>query len=192
MSNYDKILDEMREHGYDLAKAVAAFVGRYEKTRNPHFLDIAAHLCDEAKKPMGATLQAFMAEESRKRLFESGSGGTAKSAIRELKIEPVFVLMANLIFRNVPLHLAASKAARWHNEKFFSESPYKASTLEKEYVKNFRSKTYADGYGDATTRENEFFSSWSKYPQTEEQEAIWKKLITDLPECSPDELGERR
>jgi len=69
---------------------------------------------------------------------DSNPNSKSKSIRNRISKSNCFMLMCNLIFHGQNLETAAAKAAGWHNRTYPELNPRKATSLHKNYEKEFR------------------------------------------------------
>jgi hypothetical protein len=127
----------------ELGLSVLRYVRRWEKSHNPHWIDLAVMVVTQAGQQLPPCLQLMVADVATRRLLglEQAAGGP--SVIKEEIIQMAFACMAYLIAQgnvegSMTVKVAASHAA---NAVAAIYGPlYKASHLEKEYGKGRASK----------------------------------------------------
>ena len=163
---------------------IMGFYKQWTETRNPHYLDwiqLILIQCNATPSPM---LCNIFAEGAALRL--SGSvAGTPEKIIKDSAKAYAFRVMMNLIYAGSTLESASIKAAFQVQAIFKTVKPYKASGLEKAYVKEIR----------ATGLETEHFEAWDQSTALREDEgsiAFWNDAKESWPECDDDLTGFRR
>ncbi|QSR35218.1 hypothetical protein CFI10_09450 [Marinobacterium iners] len=169
---------------FEVAQIVVDYACKWRKTRNPHYVDYAVAVCFESGIQISPTLQQVISEVALARV-NGALSGTPEKIMRESAKLYAFRVMANLIFAGCTLKAASKKAAFQVAGIYKMLKPFKASTLEKEYVDDMRKPGL----------ESEYFSRWEKH--TEEREAegsaqFWRDAAAKWPEVGSDLTGERR
>ncbi len=169
---------------------VLGMLSEWKRTKNPHFVDAIQLYCDANDLTIGPILNGVFVEVAKKR-FNSSLSGTPENVAVESAENHVYKFMLNMVYHGLPLKVAASKAAKWHSLAFKNLKPFKASTLEKYYVKKFR-RCCDNGFS-----EREFFDTWNKEKELdflawEANRKAWLKIIDVVPLCDDVQLGSRR
>ncbi|MAC34876.1 MAG: hypothetical protein CME38_14925 [Haliea sp.] len=177
----ERVLSEMRSRApFELALFVSNAVHSWRATRNPYHMDLALMACKQHEAmPSPAVIEA--ATEAAQLRFNGEASGTAEKIITERAKSEALLLMASLIYRQLPQHVAASKAATQHSASHPKLKPLKASTLE---------RYYSDRYVK-TGREAELFASWDRV-LGEQEAAGWQELARTLPMADDELTGSRR
>lgn len=201
--------------GWDEGDIVANLIYRWLTERNPYDIDLAVMYCHQHGLMPPPVLWHYVGEVATKRFNGEAPAGTPEKITREQIKTNALLLIANLIFYGDTLEAAASKAAAHYAEQCPSIKPYKASTLQREYVKHWRKrykpslfhpdelKKAADALGmevdlsdmpaPPATMEEEHFQNWREQGFIpDEWREQWRQLREQLPEADPDLTGERR
>lgn len=163
------------KYGPIQSRAIAGLIKRWVETGDTSFVDDAIRYCELENLPVSDNLRKHLAQAATKRLK------SPSRAVREGIKEAAFKVMANLIFNNASLKEAAGKAAMWiaaQNAGYV----LKASTLEKDYTKDFRGNP---------SIEEELFEEWRRNSGAKYSNE-WDKLRATIPEPTDEERGERR
>lgn len=168
--------------GLDIGRVMGELACSYVKTKNVYFMDQALLICADRKVQPSHTLLSYIVDAASRRM--SGNplhGATPAKVTLPLEKNHVLMLMANLIFHGATLREAASKAARYHNDRYQTSKTRKASSLESDYTTDFRNSGL----------EKNLFENW-KRNKTAEINAQWDALRKTLKEGRTAEIGERR
>lgn len=168
--------------GWDAGMAVGNLAYRWMTERNPHYLDLAMTFCHQHSIPPTPTLWRLLGELAEMRINGAEPLGNPEPIIKDYFKGDILTLMLNLIYHGATLEEAASKAAAQYVKRHPGVKPYKASTLQRDYVKKFRK----------TGMEAEYFDSWNKGDMPNDWREQWRKIRDLLPEADPDLKGERR
>lgn len=168
-----------------LAMFCADHVYEWHQDKNPHHIDMVMMVCDEHGIEPTPTIIKLAAKIARSRMTGDLSG-TPEKLLEENIQGQVFRLMLNLIYAGETLANAAIKAAQWRREHYPNNKKYKASSLDKEYTKRFRSVG-----PDGMTAEEFHFKVWDRY-STELTKSHWATIKNALPFADDDLLGMRR
>ena len=155
--------------------ALKNFVRRWIETHDTSFMDLALQYCHEQALPILPALLKHLVDASKTRTDKR-----TPRAIREGVKGKAFEIIANLVILGGTLTRASGIAAIWTQE---TPHPHRASTLESQYVKVWRSGNPSS----ETILRNE----WKKFPEPE-FEAEWKRLLKVTREPTQDEKGDRR
>lgn len=161
---------------------VANMAAKWVKHRNPYYLDLALTYCHQHDIPATPTLWRLLGKLAQSRINGEELPGTPDKILRENAKEQTLVEMVNMIYHGSTLVAAASKAAYRYAEIYPEMVPYKASTLQVEYVKRYRK----------TGVEAKMVKGWDALGVPEEKRQRWREIVRDLPEAGPHLKGERR
>ena len=150
-------------------------VMRWLESRDTTFMDLALQYCHEKNLPILPALLQHIVDASKTRTEKR-----TPRAIREGVKSKAFEIIANLVILGATLERAAEIAAMWTQD---SPHPQKASTLEKQYVSEWRS--------DNPSRETILRNEWAQFPEPEFQ-AHWQKALIDAEIPTQDVKGNRR
>src|SRR5690554_2809119 len=124
--------------GWEAAMSLANLAHSWMTKRNPHYLDLALAYCHQNEIPPTPTLWRLLGELAEMRMNGDEPPGEAKPILERQAKASTLMLMANLIYHGDTLEAAASKAASQHAKRHPGLKAYKASTLEKYYVDEWR------------------------------------------------------
>lgn len=118
----------------DLGRALLRHVTQWEKTKNPHWIDLAVVIVTEAGQMISPCLQEMASHIAMRRIngMEDVAGGA--TVMKEEIKGQAFACIAFLIGHGVTLTKASGLAAN-ATAAIFGSHLYKASTLESEYGK---------------------------------------------------------
>lgn len=172
----------------ELALAVSELAYKWLTTGNPYYIDQAQLICYQNNVTPSPSLTELIQDVLMKRFsYNSSLAGTSEKILNEQSKTQALYLMLNLHYAGDPLHICASKAAKWHSEQFPEHKQLKASTLETYYVKTFRT---------ASDIETEYFKAWLEFensdPEFKKMREHWNSIKTDLPESDDNLKGYRR
>jgi hypothetical protein len=156
----------------DQAMALSYFVTRWRETRKFRFMLDAIEYCELNNLQILPVLRKHMADAAR----AERKDGPTKAMSESLK-EEAFRVMANLIIHGASLAEAAGKVAA------AAEGRWKASTLETDYPKVWRSGT--------PSTEDSLREYYQDDPNPEFSK-MWQQIRIELREPTDDERGERR
>lgn len=169
--------------GLDIGRVMGELAYSYVKTKNVYFMDQAQLICADSKVQPSPALFSYIVDAASRRMSGNLLHGTtpAKVTLPQEKFY-VLTLMANLIFHDATLREAASKAARFHNDRYQKTSKNRtASSLERDYTTDFRNSGF----------ENDLFENWRRNKDAEIT-AQWNEIREALPEGRTAEIGSRR
>jgi len=162
------------------AALLAALVRLYLRggRPEPYYLDLAASYCYLNEIPATPTLWRLLCVAAVRREKGVESPGNRVTIQKEIAKRGILTLMLHLIYGGQTLERAASQAAHAFPYVFPDVKRYKASSLQREYVKHARK----------TNIENQFFKVWDSIGYN--SYGIGEELIRLLPEA--DDPGTRR
>lgn len=151
------------------------------RTKNPYHVDAALICCRNAGVDPPPTLVDLVADVALIRMQGLEQAGTAKSIRDSSILSYALRLICGLHLSGASVALAASKAARHISDQGYGKT-YKASTLEREYSRAFRSGTPSleDELRDARSR------------ASEDQKLQWQRFLAELPEADDELKGNAR
>lgn len=162
------------------ASLLAALVRLYlgGKRLEPYYLYMAASYCYAKDIPATPTLWRLICEAAMRHERGHDSPDLRVTINKEIAKRGILNLMLHLIYGGQTLERAASQAARAFPYVFPDVKPYKASSLQREYVKNVRK----------TSIEDQFFKVWDSIDFN--SHGIGAELVRLLPEA--EDPGHRR
>lgn len=180
---WDIVSLELEFSGKPLAEltSIALFARQWVETSNPHYIDAAFLACRNAGISPTPTLLQLMEEVATIRFCQLERGGTGKRIRDESIHAEALRIVCFLHLAGLSVEMAASKAARYVADQRLGKV-YKASTLERDYSKEFRrgSPSLEEAMRSALER------------ATEETRRTWAHLAADLPEADDELKGNRR
>lgn len=180
----DSLVRKEVEHvsGPVAGRTVAALVRRWLKERNPHYLDWALTYCFQRGVPSTDTLWRLACTQAVRRHGGEEALGSRVKILKDYAKESVLRLMVSLIYVGKTLEQSSRLAANAYRELYSDFKPYKASSLQQEYLKQFRQ----------TGRESQFFSVWDNLGPHKSGQEVWLQVAELIPEVEDDLKGERR
>ena len=186
-SENKKILDVLRlelefsdKSNADLEN-VAWHAFQWLETRNPHYADAAFLCCCNVGITPPPTLINLMQEVALVRSLGLELAGSAKQVRDQAILSEALRNTCGLHLTGASIDLATSKAARFISDQEYGKT-YKASTLEKNYAKTYRT-------GDPSL-EQQLREAYARASKEKREE--WERLLAELPEASDDLKGSAR
>lgn len=182
-------LSALQESGMELPEEIVRHLPRiismWVETDNPTFIDQALLLCLKYRFPLINCLAVFLEDVCHRRCasLPFAARQTAKSAENSSYDYQVHLWLANLHAAGVQPKQAAMVAAHLFAKKFPWASPYKASSLKKDYHRKMRQMTVQGvSIADLARQEHQ------KHPYLTYR---WLKIAEDFKECPPELIGTR-
>jgi hypothetical protein len=184
---YELVLLEMRYRAdNETSTAIANAAAKWVESRNPSYLDFAIVACAEKRIEPPLSLLDQIAIAAKHRIDGTGNPGNPAKAKKQYAKNSVYVFIANLIHSGNTLEHACMKGAIWYVARYPKLKPILASTLEKYYVKEWRSKR-----SDGNTVEESHHSRWENY-KTDADKLGWREISEKIPSEFERLKGNRR
>lgn len=180
---YDRLRLELEFSGKPLAELenVAWHALQWLETSNPHYMDAAFLCCRNAEIPPPPALLSLMEGVALVRSLGLERGGAGKGIRDQATLSFALRITCGLYLTGASIELATSKAARFIADQGY-EKIYKASTLEKNYTKVYRS--------GSPSLEQEMREAYVRAPEETRQE--WGRLLAELPQADDNLKGTAR
>jgi len=164
------LVSELR-HAIDISELAY----KWSRERNPYLVDLIVIKCKQLGIEPPPSLLKVITDASTLR-YSGDPAGTVSQIERESALSHAYNLMLNLIYYGDTLADAASKAASWKKKHYKHLRPTKASTLQKNYQKNFID----------TNEQQARFDVWKRHESIgadEGRREAWSKLADSLPKA---------
>lgn len=203
----EKVLDEIRgpcfEKGINYV-GMADFVAKWLETQNQYYLDWVLVCLTENGISLPPTIQNELCGSARRRLQGNESAGTAAKVNKQVVKRNQYIVIANLCFRKATLEKAVEAAVWWAKKR--GMDTVKASTLEADYVREFRQKgeerllfeTWNRQRDNVVSKLGGDLEEWQSHILVEmvnefkQQDSVWMEWFNSLPPLPDESKGTRR
>ncbi|MGX7705528.1 hypothetical protein [Methylobacterium sp. Gmos1] len=206
---YEKIVVELSaKTSFDISRGLAAMASNWVRTKDLYYTDEIIILMLDNKITDSPTLNEQVKHAIQLRREGRARADSYRSrATEEAKQQALFVI-ANLISVGASLAVACRKAVVWHADTYPGLKPFRASTIEKCYVNEWRCKIKSPHFISVykfldpvsgkikktkiyRTREQKIRMRWALYRTAEDKE-LWKDILKKIPEPDNFQIGRRR